>query len=322
VGVAQFTSIAVKLYIVLALRTKNWLPLAVLLIGTLAVFAALDWYQHRFVRCATDLWTLIRGGDATVFDARVELVRRAGMLDIVRGTTGHADPDYTRFVHETEFDYWKDLDAVAGSVSNGVTLLVVKGRFNWDRIRSYVQRQGGECEGNGCQLRGSGSGKWISTVRIQRNVLGIALGSSKSLSNEIHPGQRAITGELPAHSVWVRLAPSLVKDPFSVPVALRIFLISLQPAQSVMVALGPATAANDAFEIELRAECKSVVAAETVRKQLEIQTRMLQIELAREHAESNPADLTGLLTAGRFDTSGKQVRGEWPVKRQLLAALK
>jgi hypothetical protein len=73
--------------------------------------------------------------------------------------------------------------------------------------------------------------------------------------------------------------------------------------------------------IDLSAQCSSAVAADTVRKQLEIETKMLKLELAHEHAQPNPADLTGLLTSGTFDVSGREVRGEWPVKKELLNAL-
>jgi hypothetical protein len=306
----------------LSLRTTNWLFPAVLLIGIVALFAGIDRYQHRFVRSHSDLLNLLPGGDATVFYARVDLLRRAGMLTLVRDTTHHSDSDYEAFVRQTGFDYSRDLDAVAGSVTHEGTFIAAKGEFHWDRIRNYVQRAGGSCEADHCELRASSRGKWISTLRMQRDVISIALGASPSLRSQIHPGQAAIARPLPTASVWVRLAPSLVKDTSSLPAALRIFLISLQPADSVLIAVRPpSSGSKDAFEIELTARCMSAVAADTVRKQLEIQTNMLKLELAHEHQQANPADLTGLLTAGRFDTSENDVRGEWPVSKELLKAL-
>jgi hypothetical protein len=306
----------------LTLRRRIGLNLLLLLIGIAAVFGGIDWYQHRFVRSDTDLLKLLPGDDATVFFARVGLLRRAGMLGLVRNTGERRDSDYEAFVRETGFDYWKNLDAAAGSIQENAALMVARGRFDWDRIRVYVRRQGGVCANDHCELPSSSAGKWIGIVRIQRDVLGVALGNQRALTAQIHPGQKALAGALSAYPVWVKIAPHLVRDPASVPAALRIFLISLQPAASVVIALGPARDENkNAFDIELSALCNSAVAADTVRKQLEIQTNMLKLELAREHQKPNPADLTGLLTAGVFDTSGKEVRGEWPVTKELLKTL-
>lgn len=310
------------LYIGLTFRTRNGVALTVLLIGIAALFAGIDRYQHRFVRTDSDLLSLLPLPDATVFYARVDLLRQAGMLSLLRDTSGHSDSDYEAFVRQTGFDYSRHLDAIAGSITDHAILVAMKGDFDWDRIRNYVRGAGGSCEAGHCEFRGSSPGKWISTLRIQRDVLGISLGATPSLIKEIHAGQASLLGQLPSAPVWVRLAPSFLKDTSSVPLALRIFLISLQPADSVVIALRqPSSGNKDAFEIELAARCKSAVAADTVRKQLVIQTNMLKLELAHEHRQADPADLTGLLTAGRFDTSENNVRGEWPVSKELLKAL-
>jgi hypothetical protein len=48
---------------------------------------------------------------------------------------------------------------------------------------------------------------------------------------------------------------------------------------------------------------------------------MLQLELARENQQPNPADLTGLLTSGTFQSGNNHVFGTWPVRKELLKAL-
>jgi hypothetical protein len=48
---------------------------------------------------------------------------------------------------------------------------------------------------------------------------------------------------------------------------------------------------------------------------------MLKLQLAQEHQQPNPADLTGLLTSGSFGAEGKQVSGEWRVSKDLLKTL-
>jgi hypothetical protein len=298
------------------------LALALIAGATLVGFYALDRFQHRFVRAGPDLLKLLPDGDATVFYARLAALRRAGMLSLLATAKPAQDPEYESFVRSTRFDYTKDLDAIAGSANEQGTFVALKGRFDWDRIRSYVSKQGGTCADDICQLRGSSPGNWIGTRRIQPDVMAIAFGSGKSLIRAIHPGEQSLVQPLPPQALWIKLAPHLLKNPALLPAAMRIFLISLQPARSVMLALGPApTGSTDAFEIELNALCPSPVTADIIRKQLEIQTKILKLELAHEHVPPNPADLTGLLTSGTFDANGNEVRGDWRVRKELLKAL-
>jgi hypothetical protein len=102
---------------------------------------------------------------------------------------------------------------------------------------------------------------------------------------------------------------------------MRILAISLQSADRVVLSLGPAANQQAAFSIELQATFSIEPTAETARKQLEIQTKMLTLGLERAHKKPNPADLTGLLAAGTFQRVRKQVIGTWPVRQELLKAL-
>jgi hypothetical protein len=282
----------------------------------------MDRFQHRFVRSGQDLIGLLPGGDATVFYAQVDKLRRAGMLTLLADSKAPQDAEYRSFVHATHFDYSKDVNAIAGSATAERVLLAVKGRFDWFRIRMYAQQQGGACTADNCQLRASKSGDWIGITRIQPDVIGIALGKGRSLSGAIHPGQQAIAQPLPPEPVWVELAPSLLKNAGTLPAALRIFAVSVQSADSVVISLAAAPAgSSDAFEIKLDAQCPSAATADAIRNQLEIETKMLKLELTREQERPNPADLTGLLTSGTFGTNGKEATGEWPVHKELLKAL-
>lgn len=304
------------------LQNKPWLVLALVAAGTLIALYAVDRFQHRFVRSGPDLIRLLPGGDATVFYAQVDVLRRAGMLTLLADSKSAQDADYRSFIRATHFDYSKDVDALAGSAAGDRMLLAVKGRFDWFRIRTYVQQQGGACSPDACALRGSGNGDWIGLVRIQPDVLGVSLGRRPNLTNAIHPGQQAVAPPLPTESVWVKLAPSILRNPVSLPVALRIFAIAVQSVDSVVIGLAAAPAAStDAFEIKLDAQCPSAATADTIRNQLQIETKMLKMELAHEHEQASPADLTGLLTSGTFFTSEKEVKGEWPVRKELLKTL-
>jgi hypothetical protein len=90
----------------------------------------------------------------------------------------------------------------------------------------------------------------------------------------------------------------------------------------VTVSLGPAGGSSvAAFTLQLDASCPNQAAAETIRKQLEIQTKMLKLELARERKQPNAADLTGMLVAGSFQVVDQHLVGRWPVQRELIESL-
>ena len=112
-----------------------------------------------------------------------------------------------------------------------------------------------------------------------------------------------------------------MRDPTSLPKPLQIFALSLQPAAWVVLSAGQAEHSNEAFTVQLEAAFPNAPSADTTCKQLQIQTRMLKLELAREDHQPNPADLTGLLTAGTFQVGNTRVFGTWPVRKELLNAL-
>ena len=90
----------------------------------------------------------------------------------------------------------------------------------------------------------------------------------------------------------------------------------------MVLSLGPAAPKSAAsLTLELNAQCQNAAAADTIRNQLEIETKMLKLELARERAKASNADLTGLLTEGSFQVIEKRVLGTWPVKPELVKAL-
>ncbi len=166
------------------------------------------------------------------------------------------------------------------------------------------------------------AGRWASFFPIQPNVLALAFASDASAAAVLKPPDHAISESLPPQPVWVRVSQTLLKNPASLPPALRIFAISVQSANPVLLSLGP-TEENSraAFNLRLDASCPSQATAETIRNQLEIQTKMLRLELARERQRPNPADLTGLLTSGSFQVVGNTVIGIWPVSKELLRSL-
>jgi hypothetical protein len=299
---------------------KPWLVFVLLAAAIFAVTAGVDFYRHRFVRSDRDLLRFLPPTDATIFYVNVDVLRRAGILQVLAGASSAKDADYRAFLRETHFDYTKDVSAIVGSADARQILCLIRGRFDWTRMRSYARSHQGMCRNDVCEVPTSTAGRWASFVPIQSDVMALAISPARSVAQSLR-ARRRIEPPLPDQPVWVRISQTFLKRPATLPLVLRIFAISLEPADSVILSLAPADPQTSAqFQLELNAQCATAATAETMRNQLEIETKILKLALAREHLQPSAADLTGLLTAGTFHTDSNRVIGVWPIRNELLSS--
>jgi hypothetical protein len=296
------------------------LPLALLAAVVFLFFFGIHRYRHRHVRQPVDIVRLLPAGDESMFFADVALLRRVGYLGLTMTASAHSEPDYRQFVQNTNFDYARDVDAIAGIASPNQIALFVKGRFDWSRLQAYAQSHAGSCDRNECSLPASKPGQWISFSELQPDVMAVAVNSRRDAAAALTRAKPNRELEVPSDPVWLHPAHSLLQTPNALPFGLRMFAIALQAADSIIVSLGPSNEAT--FDLKLKARFENAAAADTARNQLEIDTKMLRLELAREHAKASNGDVTGLLTAGTFLQSGAFLTGVWPVHQELLEALR
>lgn len=300
-------------------RFRPWFAFAALAAAIAALLWGVDFYRHRFVRSDRDLFRFLPERDATVFYLNVAVLRHARVLRMLAGPNKIEEADYRAFVHETGLDYRKDIDAIAGAVVDSRIFFLVRGRFDWNKLRAYAVSHHGTCNGSICETPASKAGRWASFIQIQPNAIGLAVSADRGSARALRPPGHAFNEPLPEQPVWARISPSALKNPTDLPVALRIFAIALQFADPVVLSLAPGEAGD--LKLELNAQCANPAMAATIRDQLTLDTKMLTLELARERMQSNAADLTGLLTAGSFQAIDKHVVGTWPVHKELLKAL-
>ena len=219
------------------------------------------------------------------------------------------------------FDYARDIDALVGQGDSSQLFFVLRGRFNWTKLRQYANGHGGSCQNEICRAPTSRPGRFASFLEIQPNVLALALSADPAAVVALSP--RRISGgqAIPTAPVWLQVGHSVLSDPKSLPLAVRIFAMALESTDSVLLSIQPGDTTESPFKLKMTAVCRNGVIADTTRKQLEIQTRMLGIELEREHQRPSPADLSGLLTSGSFQVVENSVVGTWPIHRELLAQL-
>ncbi len=304
------------------LRLPPWAFLLALAAVIAAFLLSLDSYRHRFVRSNADLVQLLPSGDTTQFFANFALVRQAGLMRLLAGAKPAEEKDYAEFVRQTGFDYTRDVDALAAAVDGSQISFAARGRFDWDRLQSYVVAHGGECAGGFCSIQTSKPGRWASLRPIQPDVIALAVGPERSAVQSLRSPEHDDKQPLPSAPVWMKVSQAVLKNPVDIPLPLRIFAITLQSAESVIISLSSADGGQrTAFEIRLDATCPNKATADTIRNQLELQTKLLKLELAREREQPNPADLTGLLIAGSFQVVNRHVIGTWPVRNELLKTL-
>jgi hypothetical protein len=286
-----------------------------------AIVFEIDYYRHRFVRSNADTVALLPPGDATTFFANIAALRRAGVLGLFAESKAVEEMEYREFVRQTHFDYRRDIQVIAGAADGNEILFIIRGRFDWSKLHGYALAHGGACKDSFCNLPTSKPGRWASFLPIQPDVMGLAVGKDRRAALALSQHRHRILQDIPSHPVWVRVSRHLLQNPLSLPVPVRIFFISLQFADRVVLSLDSGAKNGAAFTLQLDAQCPSTAAAETIKAQLELQTRILRTELAREHEQPSPADLTGLLVSGTFHVSAKRVIGIWPIHNEFLKAL-
>ncbi len=301
-------------------RSKAWLILA----GCLVV-AALTWigvyrYQHRFVQANTDLLKLLPHSGVTTLFADVAALRRSDYLKFLTGSAGQ-EKEYAQFVRETGFDYTRDLDALAASWDGRQSFFVLRGRFNWRAIRNYFATHGGGCREEICTTATNTPGRAASIVSVQPDVAGVAVGSDDRAATLLeHSRSDAATPSSNA-PLWVEPSRELLRNPTELPLAVRIFAISLESADSLVLELRPSPDNQTAFTIRINAAFRNKPMAETAQTQLTLNTNMLKLELTREHKQADPSDLAWLLTSGAFQVADRNLLGTWSVRKELLRVL-
>jgi len=298
----------------------NWLPssvrrffvLAAALVAAVLILFGIQYYRYRFVRQNSDLVRLLPPGDLTIIYADLGLLRRAKLLGLLSNIKVAPDQEYADFVRQTGFDYTRDLDAVVIGTDSSQTFLVGRGRFAWDKLKSFAASHQGSCSDAGCQVPATAPGRWVNLITVQPDVLGVSITASPSAADNLRPPGRRVQEVIPNAPVWAKLSHALLLNPTPLPLPLRIFVISLQSAGSVTISAMP-------DRLDLQATFANSATADTAMRQLQMQTRILTAALSKEKVDS--ASIGGLLMGGNFWVAGNELRGQWPVRQELLRAL-
>lgn len=289
-----------------------FLCLLAALLGVLTYSVARS--RHRLVRSDADLVSLLPvDPGATTFYIDVALLRSSHILGLI-APEKTAEPDYQAFVNNTGFDYARDLDAVSGSLATARSDFLLRGRFDWTRLQQYARKEGGHCENGICVAPGTTPGRWAAFKLLQPDVLALSVDTDRTLFT----ATKSKLTDVPADPVWVKIPGAKLNSAADLPLPAQLMFGVLAPANNVLFEVG---LHGKGLRLQMRAHFNQPQTAEATRNQLELETKMLNLELTREHQQPSPGDLTGALTAGSFQLIGSDVVADWPLSRELLESL-
>lgn len=274
----------------------------------------LEWKRQTRDFSDAALMARLPGPDGTLAFLNVQALRESGLLEMIAGSRTTEDPEYKAFVSQTGFDYRDNLDAVFASFLSDANLFLLRGRFSWEQISEYIRSNQGGCLNGVCWMEVK-KGRYLSVLPLAPDVLALGTGDNKGVAYEALTVHERPAWKPSSEPFWVKLSAEQLSDPRKLPEGTRAFATAMRGARSVVLGVAPG---GSALEARLRAEFATSDEAAARRGELEQATSLLQKFFARDRQTPSPADLSGMLTSGRFEQDKSEVRGVWPLDRALL----
>jgi hypothetical protein len=256
--------------------------------------------------------------DAVIVYIDFQRLRQAGILRLIESSKVQEETAYREFAGRIGFDWKRDLDSALLALAPSGKYMLVTGRFNWPRLRSYTRSAGGECYESTCRLNGSTPERRISFFPLQDNLMALAVSTDEWAVRNLQGSTPAPVPELPDAPVWVKIPGAALRSGQNLPDGTRMFARSIAQADFATLMLA---AEGQAITAKLDVHCGDAQAAAEIAAELSRATAVLRDLIGREHQQPNAADLSGLLAAGNFWSQGARVYGRWPIQRALIESL-
>jgi hypothetical protein len=296
-------------------NTRAWLLLLAVAAVCGGVIGGLLWYHDRNFSNST-LLRRLPVADSLVVGIDFAALRSSGILKALEDSKVAEEPEYQAFVQQTDFNWEQDLDGAILAFAPTGKYLLVRGRFDWKSLQSYVAQQGGDCYNAFCSMKGSADDRQISFFPLQRNLMGMAVSPDSTAALRLQNVSTAKAGpEAPDAPLWLSVPVGVLKSSQNLPEGTRMFATGLGHAQSLTLTLAPD---GNRFAARMTVACRNEPDAADVALELTRVTQLLRDLIARENQKPSPSDLSGVLTSGTFHPNGKQVNGYWPIERSFI----
>jgi hypothetical protein len=98
----------------------------------------------------------------------------------------------------------------------------------------------------------------------------------------------------------------------------RLLAKAMEDSENILLSAGPQ---GTQYEARVEVTCRNDQDAAALGAQLERITSLLRDAIAREKRQPDPNDLSGVLTGGVFEHTGRRVMGRWPIASGFLETL-
>jgi hypothetical protein len=277
------------------------------------LIVGLQWQRSRALSTPEALLKRLPARDAVVFYVDFAALRRTGIVEAAAASAVAAEPEYRDFIEKTGFDYTTDLDSALVAFASSGRYFLVRGRFDWARLRAYAAQSGGQCQGGFCSMPGSAPERRISFLPLRDDLMALAVSRDSQAAQLLtRPDPSSHPAEIPAEPVWLTLPAAALKSGEDLPAGTRMFARGIEDAETVLLALGPD---KERFAVKIDVLCRSEKQAAELVDTMQRATTALRQMIEREKQTPNPRDLSGVLTGGEFRSEGARVHGRWPVER-------
>lgn len=297
-------------------RTRLAVAAAVLCV---ALILFVPWYRARRLTPA-ELLERMPTADALVLSIDFAALRRAGVMSLLDGPRVAEDPEYQGFVRKTNFNYKQDLDLAIAAFGPSGKYMLLKGRFDWKSLQAYAAAQGGGCRNGFCKMAGSTPDRKISFFPLRSGVMALAVSPDDGAALRMQVAATSPPGvdAAPDAPVWLRIPPAALKSGANLPDGTLPFAHTVDTADSIVLAFQPD---GKGIAAKLEVVCRTEQDAAGMAAQLTKITNLLRRMIEVEHQRPNPADFSGVLTAGSFRATGRRVLGYWPIDRAFVETL-
>jgi hypothetical protein len=295
-------------------KNRAWLLLLVVAVICGGSVWGVVWYRSRPLSLSAMMRRLPTQGSPVLY-IDVAALRQAGILQLFDGTRNSDDPDYREylsFVRKTRFDYRQDLDAVMVAFAPAGVYMLVKGRFEWNTLRAYVQSESGTCAYSLCRVPGSSETHRISFLPLQNNLMAMAVSADESAATDMTNSAGGPDPQPPTGAVWFSMPGVWLRSRPGLPEGTQMFARSVEQADAITLSFAPE---GDHLAGRLVVRCRTDHEAAEISAQLILATARLREAIVREHHTPNPADLSGPLSSGSFRSEGNRVLGSWTFER-------
>src|SRR5260370_20881649 len=111
--------------------------------------------------------------------------------------------------------------------------MLLRGRFDWKSLKSYVLGSGGRCNNSFCKLAGSSPEKRISFFPMQSSLMAMAVRDDDVGALRMNTVDAPADTEIANAPRWLSIPPSVVKSGQSLPAVP--YLFSGKPVHSQAV---------------------------------------------------------------------------------------